>query len=111
MQDSQPIQTIKPGFPHWHLFSTLFTLLLIIIVTIGVILYGMGYRLGLGSAGPQIAHTGILNASSSPRGALVYVDGHPTSATNNTVNLTPGKYTIKISKEGYQDWQKDSSCN
>lgn len=107
IQDSEYPQTPQPRFSHWPLFSALLTLALIILVTVGVILYGMGYRLGFSSGEPKIAHTGILNASSSPRGALVYVDGHPTTATNNTVNLTPGKYTIRMTKEGYQDWQKD----
>jgi len=106
MDTQQPAQP-KMKFPHRHLISALLTLALIILGTVAVILYGMGYRLGFNTGTPKIAHTGILNASSSPRGALVYVDGHPTSATNNTVNLAPGKYTISMSKEGYQNWQKD----
>ena len=56
---------------------------------------------------PQLARTGILNASSIPRGAQVYVNDHLQTATDNSINLTPGQYTIKIAKHGYYDWQKN----
>ncbi|HUD44578.1 MAG TPA: PEGA domain-containing protein [Patescibacteria group bacterium] len=89
------------------IIMTLLTLVLLILATVGAILYGMGYRLDFNESGPKIAHTGILNASSSPTGAQVYVDSHLTTATNNAVNLVPGKYTITMTKEGYQPWKKD----
>lgn len=90
-----------------RILTTLLTVTLLIVATTAAVLYGMGYRLGFSEAGPKISHTGILNASSSPRGAQVFVDGHLTTATNNTVNLIPGKYTVRMTKEGYQDWIKD----
>ena len=80
---------------------------LIILATIGVILYGKGYRIGLNKGTANLSKTGILNASSTPKGAEVYVNGHLTTATNNTVNLTPGKYTVSINEDGYNGWQKD----
>ena len=50
--------------------------------------------------------TGLLNANSFPTGAEVYVDGELVSATDNTVYLEPGQYTVEIRKEGYSPWQK-----
>jgi len=90
-----------------QLFLPLLVLLLLIIVTVLVILYGKGYRLGFQKGEPKISKTGILNLTSLPTGAQVAIDGHLTTATNNTINLTPGRYTVSIKKDGYNDWQKD----
>jgi len=55
---------------------------------------------------PQITGTGILAAKSTPDGALVSVNGHATTATNNTVNLKPGTYDVQITKTQYFTWSK-----
>lgn len=90
-----------------QLIPSLVVLCLLIIATIFVVLYGKGYRLGFQQGEPQISKTGILQLTSKPTGAQVYIDGHLTTATDNNVNLTPGKYTVTVSKDGYDDWQKD----
>jgi hypothetical protein len=71
------------------------------------ILYARGYRFVLGGGTPTVSKTGILHVTSVPKGAQVYINDHPTTATDNSVNLAPGKYSIKFAKEGYNDWQKD----
>jgi hypothetical protein len=76
-------------------------------ITVLIILYGKGYRLFVQHGEPTISKTGILNLSSSPIGAQVFIDGHLTTATNNTLNLTPGKYSVTIVKDGYLPWKKD----
>lgn len=76
------------------------------IATVMVVLYGEGYRFGFGSGHPEILGTGLLVTTSIPDGAEVLVNGHLTTATNNTINLFPGTYTIKIAKDGYFPWQK-----
>jgi len=50
--------------------------------------------------------TGLLAASSLPRGALVYINDKLVTATDDTVNLPPGDYQIKLVKDGYFPWQK-----
>lgn len=75
--------------------------------TIFAVLYGKGYRIGFQTGEPQLTKTGIVHITSRPVGANVYINDHLTTATNNTVNLTPGKYKIKVAKDGYGDWQKD----
>ncbi len=82
-------------------------LLLLLTMTVGMILYGKGYRLFLQQGEPKLSKTGLLRVTSLPPGAQVYVDGHLTTATDNTINLPPKKYTILIAKDGYWDWQKD----
>jgi len=78
----------------------------LIISTLFAILYGKGYRISFKQNIPEINKTGLLVVNSSPNGAQVFIDNHLTTATNNTINLPPGIYDIKIQKEGYFPWQK-----
>lgn len=80
--------------------------LFLVIATVIVILYGEGYRFGLASGTPQLSKTGLLVATSVPNGAQVFINGHLTTATDNTINLSPGTYTVKIYKDGYFPWEK-----
>src|SRR5579864_1602844 len=90
-----------------QLFISASILLLLILTTILVIMYGKGYRLFIQHGQPTISNTGILNLSSDPTAAQVFINGHLTTATNNNLNLTPGKYNITIVKNGYLPWKKD----
>ncbi len=81
--------------------------LFLTIATIVVVLLGRGYGLNLnGNGGPILSGTGLLVATSSPDGAQVIINGHLTTATDNTINLDPGDYNVKIFKEGYFPWEK-----
>jgi hypothetical protein len=75
--------------------------------TVLAVLYARGYRLSFGQGEPKVSRTGILNVASSPKGAQVYINDHLSAATDDSINLTPGKYTIRVVKDGYSDWQKD----
>lgn len=75
----------------------------VIIGTYFTIRWAKGYRPtkhGLTKA------TGLLAANSFPKGAQVYINNHLTTATDDTINLTPGQYQIKIKKDGYHTWKK-----
>lgn len=80
------------------------TILFVLIGTYFVIRYAKGDRLG-NTGG--VKGTGLLAANSFPTGAQVYIDGRLTTATDNTLNLDPGKYKIEIKKDGYHTWSKD----
>lgn len=82
------------------------TLLFLVVGTIAVVLYGKGYNFSFGDGKIGIAGTGLLAATSLPDGAGIYINDHLTSATNNTINLAPGVYDIKIIKSGYFPWKK-----
>lgn len=86
---------------------TLIIFVLLLLGTTLAILYARGYRLGVDEGKPQLSKTGILNASSIPNGANIWIDDHLTSATDNAINLTPGQYKVTIGKDGYHSWQKD----
>lgn len=84
--------------------SLIFTLILL--VTFIAILYGKGYRFAFDKSGARFEGTGIMVLSSKPDGALVYINNHLTTATNNTINLAPGEYEVRIEKDGYFGWKK-----
>ncbi len=81
-------------------------LLFLIAGTIFAVFYGRGYRLDFGQGSPKVSKTGLLVATSLPDGAQVFINGNLTTATNNTLDLTPGEYDVKITKEGYFPWEK-----
>ena len=78
----------------------------LVLATVLVVLYGKGYRFGLGSGKIEFNGTGLLVAKSIPDGAQVFVDGKLKTATDNTINIAPGEYEVKITKEGYFEWIK-----
>lgn len=86
------------------LLISIVTVCIIIGASVAVIAYGRGYRLDITQK--SFSSTGLLVATSDPTGAQILVDGKVQSATNATLNLQPGWYTITIVKEGYQPWEK-----
>lgn len=88
-----------------QLLISVFAILFLIAGTTLAILYGKGY-IAFDKGRPDFSGTGLLVATSTPNGAQVFIDGHLTTATDNTINLQPGEYTVKIFKEGYFPWQK-----
>lgn len=58
----------------------------------------------------KIVGTGIINITSEPDAASVFIDGHLTTATNATISsLSPKKYSVKVVKEGFIPWEKEIS--
>lgn len=98
----------KQGIMHLmkKVVLTIIVLALLILATTGVVLYGKGIRFSFNNGKADLSSTGLLVATSNPDSAQVFVNGHLTTATNNTINLSPGQYDIKIFKEGYYPWQK-----
>lgn len=88
--------------------SLIFIVAFIILGGIAAILYANGYRFSLNGTGniKFLEGTGLLVATSKPDGARVIVNDHLTTATNNTINLAPGTYDVKIEKDGYIPWRK-----
>ncbi|MEK7166372.1 MAG: PEGA domain-containing protein [Patescibacteria group bacterium] len=85
-------------------FPSFWPLIFISLGTLAVILYGRGYRPNFKDK--DLKATGLMATTSDPQGAQVFIDGKLTTATNNPVNIDPGWYAVKISKEGYIPWEK-----
>lgn len=72
-----------------------------------MVLFAKGYRFGLDTGKIELSGTGLLVAKSVPDGAQVFLNDHLTTATDNTINLAPKTYRVKIFKDGYFPWEKD----
>lgn len=81
------------------------TFTLLVAVTVVVITLARGYQFDFSKK--TLFPTGILVATSDPDGAEVFISGKLTTATNNTINLAPGKYPVKIVKDGFVSWEKE----
>lgn len=91
------------------LISASLVLLFIVIATIAAVLYANGYRVTFGGGTGNIKFiegTGLLVTTSRPDGARVLINDNLTTATNNTINLAPGEYDVRIEKDGYVSWHK-----
>ncbi len=88
-----------------HFIITIITLIAIGVVASIAIFFAKGYTFS-----PQerkVLGTGIINISSEPDAASVYIDGHLTTATNATVSsLKPKTYSVKVVKEGFIPWER-----
>lgn len=91
--------TVRP------LAASFFTILILILISIGLFLYAQGYRLDFTKR--ELAGTGILSATSIPDGSLIYLNDVPKSATNSAIsNLKPGEYAVRLEKQGFLSWHK-----
>jgi len=90
-----------------QIIFSLAVILFLVVGTVVAVLYGEGYTFDFSNTHTFVKGTGLLVATSNPDGASVFINGHLTTATNNTINLAPGQYSVKITKEGYFPWQKE----
>ncbi len=80
--------------------------IIVSIITVGLIFYARGYRPDLKNG--RVKPTGIVSIRSTPDNAVVYIDNKQKGNTNIDVpDLKPGKYKIKIVKEGFSPWEKE----
>lgn len=93
-------------FKKRRLFITLGIIFALTISTAAVILFAKGYRFNP-QKGSIIKGTGLLSVTSQPKSAQVYIDDKLTTATDDTLNLPPDTYNIRIQKQGYIPWEKD----
>jgi hypothetical protein len=84
---------------------TLFSALIILFGTILAIYYAQGnFRITKEGYLPE---AGLLKTNSSPTGAEVYINGKLVGVTEETIDLEPGKYRVRLFKEGYSPWEKE----
>lgn len=82
----------------------IFTVILILAISLLIIAYGRGYRLDFGKK--SVGTTGLIAATSDPIGAQIFIDGKRREVTNANLTLDPGWYTVTIIKNGFQPWEK-----
>jgi len=88
------------------LLVILSTFLFVVVGTVLIIFLARGYRFDFKN-GTGLQSTGLLSATSIPKSASVYLNDRLVTATDDTLNLSPGNYSVKIVKDGYLPWQKN----
>ena len=79
------------------------------ILVVSVALYSLGYRVG---SGFQIQKTGGIFVQTTESGATVLINGTQAKTTSLlgeqalVKNLTPGVYTVEVSKDTFYPWRK-----
>jgi len=75
------------------------------LASVAIVFFARGYKIDLQSG--DLEKTGMILAKSRPDGAKVFLDGKFVTATNNPISgLKPGKYDLKIVKDGFFEWSK-----
>ena len=69
-----------------------------------IIKLAQGYKLDLPTK--TLRPTGLLVATSNPKGAQLFINGKLETATDNTLNLAPDEYEVEIKKDGFFPWKK-----
>ena len=87
-----------------RLLIIIFIITLLVAGTLVAIRFAKGYRPSFKSK--SLEGTGLLVATSFPKGASVFINDKLTSATDDTINLPPGDYQVRIAKDGYISWEK-----
>lgn len=88
-----------------RLLITVLVSLFLIGGTITAIYFARGYRPNF-TGTTTIEGTGLLAASSYPEQSAVYIDDKLVTTTNDTINLIPGNYRVRITREGFIAWEK-----
>lgn len=61
---------------------------------------GFGYREG------RVVQNGLVFVQSTPGSAAIDLNGRRSGTTNARLSLEAGSYTMKLSRNGYHDWQR-----
>lgn len=89
---------------YYRLIITLLSAVVILLGTLLAIQFAKGYRPNRQGV---FQGTGLLSLSSVPTNALVYINGVlSNTVTNDTLNLEPGEYEVRIVKDGFTPWTK-----
>lgn len=90
-----------------RILIALLALVVISASTLLAIKFAKGYRPSLKTK--TLQGTGLLAANSYPRGASVFINDKLTTATDDTLNLPPSDYKVRVQKDGYIPWEKTLS--
>lgn len=69
-----------------------------------IIKFAQGYKPDFSTK--TLRPTGLLVATSTPKGAQVFINDKLKTATDNTLSLSPDEYEVKIKKDGFFTWEK-----
>lgn len=74
------------------------------VILLIIIALARGYRFDFTER--TLTSTGIISINSAPTGASVFVNGELGGATDTNLTLAPGTYDIRVTKDGFTEWNK-----
>lgn len=79
--------------------------LLVFVATYILVFSAYGYNIDTKTG--EVIQDGLIYIDSAPDGARITINGKlQDSKTNTRISLPEGKYTLEISKDGYQAWER-----
>jgi len=87
-----------------QLITFLAALVFIVVTAVAVIAYGRGHTFNIREQ--TVTTSGILTVASFPEKASIWINDELSGVTNSSLSLEPGVYTLRVRKEGYQEWGK-----
>jgi hypothetical protein len=72
---------------------------------LGIFLYVQGWRFDF--TDQSLKQVGVLTVESSPTLANIYVNEEYKGRTTKSMTLDTGTYDVKVTKDGYYDWNKN----
>lgn len=97
---------VKKQSRHHVMLFIGYVLVAVAIVLAARILVYRAYGFGIGKNGTVIQN-GLIFFSSQPNPANIYINGQPQTSTTNVRLLLPeGIYHVKLTRNGYLDWQR-----
>jgi hypothetical protein len=92
-----------------YIFGIGYTLIAVAILIGTIILLYLSNGFGFGKNG-QIIQNGLIFVSTKPSGANIYVNGKLNkNKTSTRLQLPAGEYALKLTRDGYRDWQRNIS--
>lgn len=76
---------------------------MILLATATLVYYSYGYNVNRNG---DLVQKGLVFVSSQPSGAELLVDDKRAATTNTKLNLASGRYDLKLTRNGYRDWNR-----
>jgi len=95
---------MKPRISNAAIYTFVSALIIILGAFLAIRYAKGGFRM---TEGGIAGGTGLLSVNSFPTGAEVFIDGKLVAATDDTLYLEPGDYSVEIKRDGYNSWMKN----
>lgn len=81
-------------------------LMVVLVFTATYILVFRAYGYDFNTKTGEVIQEGLVYIASAPNGATVKINGQTKPSTNTRLSLPEGRYTLEISKNGYETWSR-----
>lgn len=78
--------------------------IMILLATATLVYYSNGYNVNRQG---NLVQKGLVFVSSQPSGARLYLDNKQVNTTNAKLNLTSGRYDLRLARDGYREWERN----